>query len=136
MFSLNYLQTGNSLSWLWLVLVLLLLAGIIWWFSRRSGEPANNPSAAVRGEQAKPVDDLIRIEGIGPKVEKVLNNIGITTFQDLANANSTEIQNALKAAGLQMMNPEGWIEQAALAARGDWEGLERLQAELKGGRKS
>jgi hypothetical protein len=34
------------------------------------------------------------------------------------------------------MNPEGWIEQASLAAKGDWDGLERLQGELKGGRKT
>jgi hypothetical protein len=33
------------------------------------------------------------------------------------------------------MNPEGWIEQAHLAANGDWDGLARLQADLKGGRK-
>jgi hypothetical protein len=34
-----------------------------------------------------------------------------------------------------MMNPEGWIEQARLAAQGDREELAKLQAELKGGRK-
>jgi hypothetical protein len=45
------------------------------------------------------------------------------------------VQKTLNAAGLQMMNPEGWIEQANLAANGDWEGLKRLQDELKGGRK-
>jgi len=32
-----------------------------------------------------------------------------------------------------MMNPEGWINQADLAAKGTWEELERLQGELKGG---
>jgi len=41
----------------------------------------------------------------------------------------------LSAAGLQMMNPEGWIEQASLAANGDWAGVEKLQSELKGGRR-
>jgi hypothetical protein len=34
-----------------------------------------------------------------------------------------------------MMNLEGWIEQAELATKGDWDGLERLQGELKGGSK-
>jgi hypothetical protein len=34
-----------------------------------------------------------------------------------------------------MMSPEGWIEQADLAAQEDWEGLEKLQTELKGGRR-
>jgi hypothetical protein len=34
-----------------------------------------------------------------------------------------------------MMNPAGWIEQAELAAKGDWAALEKLQSELKGGRR-
>jgi large subunit ribosomal protein L17 len=80
-------------------------------------------------------DDLIKLEGIGPNVARVLNDAGITTFESLAHANAADIQKTLNAAGLQMMNPEGWIEQAELAAKGDWEGLERLQGELKGGRK-
>jgi hypothetical protein len=36
---------------------------------------------------------------------------------------------------MQMMNPEGWIDQAKLAAKGDWVGFEKLQSELRGGRK-
>lgn len=80
-------------------------------------------------------DDLVRLEGIGPKVAKVLNDAGITTFAGLASANAADLQKILSAAGLQMMNPEGWIEQAVLAAKGDWAGLEKLQGELKGGRR-
>ncbi len=45
------------------------------------------------------------------------------------------MKSVLNEAGLQMMNPEGWIEQAELAAHGDWDGLEKLQGELKGGRR-
>ena len=33
-----------------------------------------------------------------------------------------------------MMDPSGWIEQAELAAKGDWGAFEKLQDELKGGR--
>lgn len=80
-------------------------------------------------------DDLIKLEGIGPKVAKILNDAGITTFAALAAANPADVQKTLSAAGLQMMNPEGWIEQAALAAKGDWVALEKLQSELKGGRR-
>ncbi len=81
-------------------------------------------------------DDLVSLEGIGPQVAAVLNNAGITTFAALAAADPVAIQKTLRAAGLQMMNPAGWIEQAALAARGDRVGLEKLQNELKGGRRS
>ena len=138
MFLSNFLQTGqNTTGWLWpIILVTLLLLVLIWWFSRRRGGQAEiPPSAPVRVQPEKPVDDLTRIEGIGPKVATVLNEAGITTFQALARATPADVQKTLNEAGLQMMNPEGWIEQAALAARGDWEGFERLQGELKGGRK-
>lgn len=80
-------------------------------------------------------DDLVKLEGIGPRVAKVLNDAGITTFAALAHANPADIQKLLSTAGLQMMNPEGWIEQAKLAAQGDWVRLEQLQGELKGGRR-
>lgn len=135
MFLAPYLQTEtNNLGWIWIViLILLFLVVIIWWFRSRKVETAGMPPARMRAEGA--ADDLAKIEGIGPKVASVLNQAGITTFEALANANPAELQSTLNEAGLQMMNPEGWIEQARLAARGDWDGLDRLQGELKGGRK-
>ena len=135
MFSAGYLQTDtNTMGWLWIViLVVLLVVVIIWWLNYRKAEPIGDLPARVQGERS--ADDLVRIEGIGPKVAKVLNEAGITTFAALASADPQDIQRVLNEAGMQMMNPEGWIEQASLAARGDWEGLERLQGKLKGGRK-
>jgi len=65
-----------------------------------------------------------------------LNAAGITSFADLAHAEAAKVQDMLNAAGMQMMNPEGWIEQARLAAAGDMEGLAKLQGELKGGRRA
>ncbi len=118
-------------AWLWFALLAILLLAAIWWaFRRESREKANVESkerARNAGKGSK--DDLTMIEGIGPKVAKVLNDVGIMTFDDLARANSLNIQETLNAAGLQMMNPEGWIEQARLAAKDDWGGLEKLQGE-------
>ena len=135
MLSAPYLQTEtNNLGWIWIViLILLFLMVIIWWFRYRKVEPPGVPPARMRAEGA--ADDLVKIEGIGPKVASVLIQECITTFESLANANPEEVQRVLNEAGLQMMDPEGWIEQARLAARGDWTALERLQGELKGGRK-
>lgn len=136
MFSGGYLQTDqNTTGWVWfVVLAILLLIVIIWWFNRRRGEQAIIPTSEPVPVLTA-VDDLTRIEGIGPRVAKVLNDAGITTFEALARAEPGEVQTTLNAAGLQMMSPEGWIEQASLAAKGDWEGFQRLQNELKGGRK-
>ena len=91
--------------------------------------------AAAPVEVSKEADDLARIEGIGPKVVEVLNGAGIFTFEDLASAKAADVQKVLDAAKLQMMDPKGWISQAKLAAKGDWDGFEKLQDKLKGGRK-
>jgi hypothetical protein len=138
MFSPGYWQTDEvSTAWIWyMLLAVFVLLLIFWWLNRRTDVRADEPDdAAVRTQAERTADDLKRIEGIGPKVEKVLNAAGITTFDTLARANGAEVKQLLNSAGLQMMNPEGWMEQAELAAKGDWKGVERLQNELKGGRK-
>ncbi len=105
-------------------------------FIGKSGEERKvEVEKVAQVEATNEVDDLTRIEGVGPKVVKVLNGIGIFTFEQLANANAADVQTALNAAKLQMMDPTGWISQAKLAAKADWAGFEKLQGELKGGRK-
>ena len=134
MFSAGYVQTDtNNMGWVWIaILLVLFVVVIIWWLRYRRVEAAGLPPTRMQVERA--ADDLIKIEGIGPRVAEVLKAAGITTFEALARANPQEIQRILNEADLQMMNPEGWIEQANLAARGDWAALERLQSQLKGGR--
>lgn len=127
---------NTELSWLLFIalafFVLMIIVG--WLTSRRGTEQAEvMPEARVHSISIQP-DDLTIIEGIGPKVAKVLNGAGIHSFADLAGANAADVQKTLDAAGLQMMNPEGWIEQAKLAAKGDMDGLRKLQDALKGGR--
>ena len=102
------------MGWVWYVIVgLVLLALVVWALFRRvknmevessSSRPAVSRDVSRDGKRA---DDLTKIEGIGPKVAKVLNESGITTFDALSRSKSTDIQGALNAAGLQMMNPEG-----------------------------
>lgn len=135
--------TNTELSWLLYVLLgfffLMVLVG--WWVSGRQGaqpEVVHEPvvhHAEVHHEEPATPDDLTKLEGIGPKVARLLNEAGITTFAGLAATNAADLQKSLSAAGLQMMNVEGWIDQAALAAKGDWDGLQKLQNELRGGRR-
>lgn len=82
-------------------------------------------------------DDLTRIEGIGPKYREVLSAAGLGTFAKVAAASEDRLVEVIKAAGLRKPPSVGsWAEQAALAAKGDWAGLEELQSKLTGGRKS
>jgi len=81
-------------------------------------------------------DDLTLIEGIGPKVAKVLGEVGILTFGQLAQSNSDDIQKILNEAGLKMMDATSWPAQAKLAADDDMDGLKKMQDKLSGGRKA
>ena len=100
------------------------------------GKPDEERKAETpkQAEAKKETDDLVKIEGIGPKVSKALKDAGITTFEALANTSVEDIQKILSDAGLKMMDATSWPEQAKLAAPGDRDGLKAMQDELSGGR--
>ncbi|WP_363325463.1 50S ribosomal protein L27 [Phaeodactylibacter sp.] len=81
-------------------------------------------------------DDLKMVEGVGPKIEGLLNEGGIHTWEDLANAPTEKVQAILDEAGprYRMHDPATWAKQAKLAHEGQWEELEALQDRLDGGR--
>ena len=149
MLAINFLAEsaphGPDLTWLlWVVLGVFLLIVVVGWLTSGKKEDApvetyaashdDHAEAAVADEGA--ADDLTKLEGIGPKVAGVLAEVGFSTYAKLAAADADEVRAALKANGLHMMDPAGWIEQAELAAKGDMEALEKLQDELKGGRRA
>lgn len=82
------------------------------------------------------VDDLKIVEGIGPKIEELLNNAGIKTFAQLANTSVERLNEILEAAGprYQMHDPGTWPQQSALANSGQWTELKILQDELNKGK--
>lgn len=89
-------------------------------------------------EEAAPslADDLKVIEGIGPKLEEVLNEAGIKSYKHLADKTPEQIQVILATAGSRYNrhDPSTWPQQAALAAAGEWDQLKAWQDELDGGR--
>jgi len=92
---------------------------------------------AAAPKAAAKKDDLKKIEGIGPKIEGLLNAAGITTFEALSKAKAAKMRVVLQDAGprFKMHDPTTWTKQAKLAAKGNWDKLEALQKELKGGRR-
>lgn len=96
--------------------------------------PAPAPKAAETTVSV--ADDLKKIEGIGPKIEQILNENGIKTFLELSNTDAAKIKGMLEAAGnrYRTHNPTTWPEQARLAANGEWERLKMWQDELDGGK--
>ncbi|MEO0042573.1 MAG: hypothetical protein RL329_2021 [Bacteroidota bacterium] len=81
-------------------------------------------------------DDLKKIEGIGPKIEELLNTAGIINFSQLCNTPQQRLQEILDAAGKRfaMHDPTSWTLQANLANQGDWDALKQLQSQLVGGK--
>lgn len=94
-------------------------------------EPPAPPAAA---EPPKP-DDLTVLEGVGPKVNGLLQAAGISTFAQLAAADLAHLNKILDDAGYAYMDPASWPEQAKLLAEGRMEEFEQLTESLKGGRK-
>ena len=62
-------------------------------------------------------DDLTRVHGIGPRYAALLAENGITTYEDLAAADSEQLRAILKPGPMQQPNFGSWAAQAtALAA--------------------
>ena len=139
------------MEWLWIIVA--LLAGMIigYWLARRACEnEVEQAAATARMEtvvatdeptpQAGPVpvepDDLRRIEGIGPKIAELIQDGGILTFAQMADAPVERLQGILDAAGerYRVHNPATWPMQARLAAKGKWDELQKLQDRLDGGK--
>lgn len=83
-------------------------------------------------------DDLEAIEGIGPKIAELLRNAGIGSFAQVAATPKEKFLSILEAGGprFKLANPSTWAEQAALAAKGDWAGFDKLKKELDAGVRS
>ena len=97
---------------------------------------ADRLAAASSGRAPVQRDDLKRIEGIGPRIEKMLNDDLIFTWAELAAAPVERLKGILRRGGdrYKMHDPKSWPDQAKLAAQGRWKELEELQDILQGGR--
>lgn len=147
----NLFQADSTAPWwlLWLLLIIGVLSLVATWISQITGKRAASTSGGEVGMAAQAVqaeasptvettpspDDLTRIEGIGPKISSLLKDAGITTFSQLAATETSRLEEILQEAKLRLADPETWPEQAGLAATGEWEALQVLQNELKGGRR-
>ena len=82
-------------------------------------------------------DNLQVVEGIGPKMNEVLNNAGIQNWTDLSKKSTEDIRailDSVNAKRYRIIDPSSWPKQAGLAATGDFESLIKLQKNLTSGR--
>ena len=99
---------------------------------------AEAPTTEVKAAPASAEpDDLTLIEGIGPYYRDILHAAGVTSFEALSKLDPKKIEQIAKDAGARRAaSMATWPQQAALAAKGDWAGLDALQSSLTAGRKS
>ncbi len=103
-------------------------------FSSSNVQPANVIIPAITEPTVK--DALVKIEGIGPKIQELLYGAGIFTFKQLSESKSSDILVILTAAGprYRVHDPASWPQQAALAFENKWDELNKWQDEHKGGK--
>lgn len=87
-------------------------------------EDANRPKAERRPGQP---DDLKMISGVGPKIEAILNDLGIYTYAQIASWNKAErewVDGYLRFKG--RIEREDWVKQAKALAKGGAVEYERV----------
>lgn len=102
--------------------------------STKVAEPSVTTSLIVPNDNH--VDDLKKLEGIGPRIEKLLNDAGIKNYAKLATMDRDALKAILDAGGSQfkLHEPKSWPYQAELAAKQNWQRLKEYQDFLISGR--
>ena len=154
--SLQEVDKWGGLTWYAWLLIFVVVVLFLWWRLWRAAKQVDEEAHKFESQTAEHdelpeedggerpevelppaagmADDLTKIEGIGPKINSLLAEAGITTYTQLADTQTSRLDEILDAAGLHMVNESTWPEQSRLAAGGKWEELVELQEELKGGR--
>lgn len=99
--------------------------------TQKTAEPVSRPdmaglrsvkSQALRGEGSGSggrIDDLKRVRGIGVLIEKRLNALGITSYEQIANWTKADIDSVSSQLDFKgRIERENWIEQARILASG------------------
>jgi len=77
------------------------------------------PLRVVRKAAPPKTDDLKRISGIGPRLEKVLHGMGVRTFADMAKWNDDDAVRIDCELGLDnRIIRDGWVKQAKALLEG------------------
>ena len=105
--------------------------------TKKSAPVAKKADSAKKKVSTKKIlgDDLTKLSGIGPSMAATMAELGITSYKKLAAMDDDILRDMLEASGARLNNNkdamDSWNEQATLADKGDFEGLKKLQEEIK-----
>lgn len=99
------------------------------WISAPSIAPGRSDLAGLRSIRSEALrgpagasggpDDLKRIRGVGMLIEKKLNSLGVSTFEQIANWTNADIDRVSQVLDFQgRIQRENWVEQARILAAG------------------
>lgn len=108
----------------------------------RTGRPTINidssgypplPFAITTDTDVRP-DDLLRIKGVGPKLARILMDMGITHYSQIADWSVSDIAAVDQRLGVfaGRIERDNWIEQARLLDAGDLDGFKEKFGNLVG----
>ncbi len=88
--------------------------------------PAPSPPTAAPAGEVLLADDLSRIKGLGPKLQKLLPTLGLSTFAQIAALTDSDLAELDTKLGAFAGRPakDNWVEQAKYLAAGDTAGFE------------
>ena len=122
---------------LWWFVLGVLVGWLLSWllnrfFGRSKVQTVSAPAPPQPAAAAPRVDDLTKIEGIGPKIAELLRGNGIDSFATLSRTDVAKLWSILEKGGARfsLANPGTWPAQAEFAMRGDWAGLKSYQDKL------
>lgn len=72
-------------------------------------------------------NDLKIVDGIDPKIEKILYEVGVHTWADLESIDINYLTNLLKEAGYPTVDPRSWAFESSLAKQEKWAELKAFQ---------
>ena len=76
-------------------------------------------NGAARSVRSAVPEDLKRIRGIGVLIEKKLNSMGITNYEQVANWSASDIERVSQVLDFKgRIERENWVEQARILAAG------------------
>lgn len=71
------------------------------------------------GAKSAQVDDLKRVRGVGVLIEKKLNSMGVTSYQQIANWSAADIDRVSQVLDFRgRIERENWVEQARILSAG------------------
>lgn len=83
------------------------------------GKSAAKRAPAKRKTSPAKKDDLKKISGVGPSLEKKLNAMGVKTYRQIANWKAADIKKADEKLNFKgRIQREGWVKQAKVLASG------------------